>query len=401
MPQHVQQTVQFEAEHSRLNEWLVILLFGAILLTPFVTQMIGLSTDKTTENRVLAPLPKINSLREIKFLPRMSESYVNDRFGLRQQLVHLNSLVRYRLGLSSTRDVIVGKDGWLFYTADKLMEQHTGANIFTPVELENWVRQMEANRDWLSKRGIAFYIMIAPDKNTIYPEKLPHYPRGAVTRIDQLAARLRNSDLEFIDPRDQLFSVKVAGEMVYTPGDTHWNERGAFVAYRMLMDRVLKKYPQIVPLDLDDFKISYGAPAASDLTSILTLDRDISYTVQRMSPKWKSHQTAPQTTTMRPGWGWRVTENSNDLRDRPRLLVFGDSFVDYVLGPTMLYETFRDPVWTHNNGGTLNFNLVREIRPDIVLVQFAERYLHHVPLKAVGSEEPAASGNQFGGGDVP
>jgi hypothetical protein len=96
---------------------------------------------------------------------------------------------------------------------------------------------------------------------------------------------------------------------------------------------------------------------------------------------------------MRPGWGWRVTENKNDLGDRPRLLVFGDSFTDYVLGPTMLYETFRDPVWTHNNGGTLNFNLVREVKPDIVLVQFAERYLLQFPLKAFGFDEPAAGDN--------
>jgi alginate O-acetyltransferase complex protein AlgJ len=393
MPQYVQQTVEFEAERSRLNEWLVIMLFGVILLTPFVTQLIGFSIDSTTENRVLAPLPKIKSLREIKLLPKMSENYVNDRFGLRQQLVHFNSLMRYRLGLSSTRDVVIGKDGWLFYTADKLMEQHTGANVFTPAELENWVARMEANRDWLAKRGIAFYIMIAPDKNTIYPEKLRDYPRGAVTRIDQLAARLRNSTLELIDPREELFRVKAAGEMVYTPGDTHWNERGAFVAYQMLMDRLQKKYPQIVPLKLDDFEISYGAPAASDLTSILTLDHDVSYSVERMRPKWKSHQTAPQTTFIRPGWGWRVTENKNDLSDRPRLLVFGDSFTDYVLGPTMLYETFRDPVWTHNNGGTLNLNLVREFKPDIVLVQFADRYLAQFPLKAFGFDEPAAGGN--------
>ena len=34
------------------------------------------------------------------------------------------------------------------------------------------------------------------------------------------------------------------------------------------------------------------------------------------------------------------------------------------MGPNMLYATFRDPVWTHNNGGTLNMDLVREFKPD-------------------------------------
>jgi alginate O-acetyltransferase complex protein AlgJ len=390
MAQHVQQTIRFVADHSRLNARLLIAVFCAMLLVPAVTQVIGLSSNSTTENRVLAPFPKISSVREIKLLPKMSENYVNDRFGLRKQLVHANSLVRYRLGLSSTRDVVVGKDGWLFYTADKLMEQHTGVDVFTEAELENWVRQMEADRDWLAKRGIAFYIIVSPDKNTIYPEKLPDYPRGKVTRIDQLAARLRTSDLEFVDPREELFRAKAAGEMVYTPADTHWNERGAFAGYEMLMDRIVKRFPSVDPLKLSDFKVSYGAPAATDLLVLLALSDDLKYSVERLTPSWKSHQTAPQTTTFRPGWGWRVTQNKNDLNDRPRLLVFGDSFTDYVLGPIMLYETFRDPVWTGHNGGTFNFDLVKEVKPDIVVVQFAERYLHLAPLKPVGFDEPPA-----------
>jgi hypothetical protein len=388
MSKQVQQTVGAETG-SRLNDGLIIALFAVMLLAPFVTQMIGVPSGDNSENRVLAPFPNLNSLRELKLLPKMSESYVNDRFGLRQQLVHLNSLLHYQIGVSSSRDVVIGENGWLFYTADKLMEQHTGTDVFSAQELENWVRQMEADRDWLAKRNIAFYIIVAPDKNTIYPEKLlPDYPRGAVTRIDQLAERMKGSDLEFIDPREEMFRVKATGEMLYTPGDTHWSERGAFVAYRMLMERIARRYPAAVPLTLDDYKIEYGAPTASDLLVLLTLERDLSYNVERMRMGWKSHQTAPQTTTFRPGWGWRVTENKTDLRDRPRLLVFGDSFTDYVLGPYMLYETFRDPVWTGHNGGTFNFNLIDEFKPDIVVVQFAERYLHIPPYKPVGFDRP-------------
>ena len=87
---------------------------------------------------------------------------------------------------------------------------------------------------------------------------------------------------------------------------------------------------------------------------------------------------------MRPGWGWRIVEWHNDLADKPRLLVFGNSFTDYVLGPNFLYETFRDPVWTHHNGGTLDFNLVEEVKPDLVVMQIADRYLHLVPRKPLG-----------------
>jgi alginate O-acetyltransferase complex protein AlgJ len=387
-----QDTVIAGIEKGRWNNWLVIALFAAMLLTPFVAQMIGLTSDASTENRTLAPVPKINSLRELKFLPKMSESYVNDRFGLRQRLVHANSLIRYRFGLSSNRDVVIGKDGWLFYTADKLMEQHTGADVFTPATLESWVRQMETDRDWLARRGISLYVLIAPDKNTIYPEKLPDYPQGKVTRMDQLVARLRTSSLEFIDPRQDLLKVKSQGEMVYTPGDTHWSERGALVAYGLLMQRIRMRYPSIAPLTIDDYIKSFGAPMASDMAYHLALDNDLKYTVERLTLR-TSHQTAPLEVFYRPGWGWRITGSHNDLTDRPRLLVFGDSFTDYVLGPSMLYETFRDPVYTHNNGGTFNFNLVTEFKPDIVVVEFAERYLHLMPQKPLGFDEPAPKPN--------
>jgi alginate O-acetyltransferase complex protein AlgJ len=366
---------------SRLNNGLAIALFMILLITPAVAQLFGFTSGIAGENRYLAPFPKLNVRQDLKLLPRMLEDYVNDRFGLRSQMVHVNSLMRFKLGLSSTKDIVIGRDQWLFYTADKIMEQHTGADIFTPTELEHWVRLMEAYRDWLAARNIAFYILIAPEKNTIYPEKVPDYPRSAITRIDQLAERLRNSNLEFIDPREQLFESKAAGETIYFAGDTHWTERGAFVAYRMLMDEVRKSFPSVAPLTISNFDISYSAPPTADLAVHLHLEKDLHYFIERLTPKWRLHQTAPQTTTYRPGWGWRITENKNDLYNQPRLLVFGDSFTDYVLGPHMLYETFRDPLSTHNNGGTLNMRLVEELKPDIVLVQFAERYLHLVPLK--------------------
>ena len=287
-------TIELDTGGGRLNNWLLILLFFLLLLVPSIARILGFSSGIAGENRNLAPFPKIETIRQAKFLPRMMDDYVNDRFGLRKQLIHLNSLIKYELGVSSTKDVIIGKDGWLFYTADDLMGQHIGANIFAPEELEHWVQVMEADGDWLAKRGIAFYILIAPDKNTIYPEKLPEYPRGPVTRIDQLAERLRHSTLEFIDPRERLFHAKATGEMVYFAGDTHWLERGAFVAYEMLMERIHKRFPWVVPYTLDDFTVVYGQPAAADLAAHLALERDLHYTVERLIPQM---EIAPDGTT--------------------------------------------------------------------------------------------------------
>src|SRR5712671_3276141 len=364
-------------DRKATDAWPMILLFGALLLVPTVAQLAGIG-QSTGENRTLAPFPKLNTFKDLAGLTRASESYVNDRFGLRRQLVHANSLMHYRLGISTSKDVVIGKDGWLFYTADRILEQHTGADIFKPDELDKWVRQMEANRDWLARRNIAFYMVAAPDKNTIYPEKLPDYPRprNATTRLDQLSSRLEHSTLDFINPKAALLAAKQNNIQVYFEGDSHWTQRGALVAYELLMERIRRKFPDIVARTIDDYSVSVEDHPAADLAYLLTLYGDLRYSIDRLEPRGPRHQIAPAATTTRPGWPWRLSEVRTDLRDRPRLLVLGDSFTDYVLGPNFLYETFRDPVWTHHNLGTFNFELVKELHPDIVIFQFAERYLH-------------------------
>jgi hypothetical protein len=338
------------------------------------------------ENRVLAPPPAVRSIKEFRNFPKMAEAYVNDRFGLRSELVHLNSLWRYRMGISSTPSVVIGSDGWLFYTADKLMEQHTGSDIFSPPELENWVHWMEVTRDWLAQRNIGFYVLIAPDKDVIYPEKLPLFPRRAngTTRLDQLAERLTRSTIEYIDPTAALIKAKLAGVPVYIEADSHWTEQGAFVAYSMLMEHIRKRYPNVEPLHSDDYTVTQGRPIATDLLRLLALEDDFRYTVERLILKRQRPTLGPPVISMRPGWAWRVVETKTQLPDKPRVLVFGDSFTDYVLGPGMLYETFHQPVWTFHFGGMFNFNFVREFQPDLVIFQTASRYLRLTPSKPLG-----------------
>jgi alginate O-acetyltransferase complex protein AlgJ len=372
---------------NALIDWLMITLFGLLLLVPGFAQVFGIG-GASGENRSLAPFPTITRMKDIKNLPRMADAYVNDRFGLRSQLVHVNSLLRYRIGVSSSKDVVIGKHGWLFYTAHRILEQHTAIDVFKPKELEQWVRQMEANRDWLAQRGIAFYILAAPEKSTVYPEMLPYYPRrpGAKTRLEQLAKRLRTSTLDFIDPTSRLIEAKQSGAKVYYEGDTHWTQRGAFIAYSMLMERVRSRFPSVSPLTLADFDISTGESTVADLARLLTLEGDIKYEVEHFKLRHRSRVIGAPAETYRPRWPWRISERRTTLAEAPRLLVFGDSFTDYVLGPGFLYETFRDPVYTNHHLGNFNFKLVQEIKPQIVVYQFAERYLYAPVGTPIGAE---------------
>jgi hypothetical protein len=150
------------------------------------------------------------------------------------------------------------------------------------------------------------------------------------------------------------------------------------------MERVRERFPGVEPAAPQDYAIAPG-PGPSDQAFLLGLHEDLSYTVERWRRR-ASHQIRTVTRNPTPGdpWGWPVRFTETDLKDKPRALIFGDSFTDYVLGPIFLYETFRDPVYTHHNGGTFDFRLVEEAKPDLVIVQFAERYLAVPPQMPFG-----------------
>ncbi|MGD0300569.1 MAG: hypothetical protein ABSE86_26085 [Bryobacteraceae bacterium] len=357
---------------------LLVVLVAICLVLPAAIEIAGLGKP-VAENRTLAAAPGWPvSLADYRIFPQRFTAFVNDHFGLRSQLVHWNSKLRLKLGTSSSPSVAVGRDSFLFYAyhEERLLEQHTGEDVFTSGDLERWVKSVVAERDWLKQRGIAFYILIAPDKSTIYPELLPDYLHlpDTTTRLDQLVARLKTVEgLEFIDPRPALWRAKQTGRL-YWRVDSHWGPRGAFIAYNQLMERVVRTFPNAHAVTLDDYTSSV-LPIRGDLAILLNLYDDLIYPEEQLQWKARSHVISIDQHPPQPYWGWLVKFVHTDRRDSPRLVVFGDSFTDYVLGPLFLYQTFRDPVYTHHRGTGLDHHLIEITNPDLVILELAERYL--------------------------
>lgn len=386
--------------------WITIVFFFLFIVVPGGIGLTGVLNWPVHENRAPTPWPAFpNDVRSAAAFPRQVSAYINGHFGLRGVMITANSLARYKIGVSSVNNVVFGRDGWLFYAYnfEQLLQQHTGQNIFKgPADVDRWIDTLEAVQTWMNRRNIAFYIAVAPDKPTIYPELLPAYPTGSTTRLDQIVTRLRErgSPLEFVDVRAALLQEKKF-HRVYNKRDSHWNQRGSLVAYSELMKRIQRRFPNVPALTIDDYDL-VTMPDPSDLAwhlNLLDLYPYIpSYPPVPLPPRWTlmgdetveglrrrspSHVLGSELVAPKAGasWGWHVNYYKTDLTDRPRAVVFADSFTDFIMGPTALYQTFRDVVYTHNNGAALNFKLVEEVQPDLVIVVMAERYLQSEPLR--------------------
>jgi len=157
------------------------------------------------------------------------------------------------------RDVYVGKDGWLFYTDS--ISNFLGDDLYSESMLKRIAKQMQGRADWCEENGMVFYFMIAPNKNTIYPEKMmSSMKEGDQKRIDQIYDYLaEHTTVKCIDVRDALFAEKAANPDVdlYYPLDTHWNNHGGFIAYQTIMDTIKQDFPNAIKYEKDDYQIDY------------------------------------------------------------------------------------------------------------------------------------------------
>ena len=155
------------------------------------------------------------------------------------------------LRVSPVPEVVLGTEGWLYYTGpagERLLDRHVrGSDPFSQDELDRW-------RDFLVERarrfrsvGAQYAFVIAPNKESIYPEHLPGWigPRVGPTRLDQLMAHLESaSGVTVIDLRGALIAEKEAA-VVYYKSDTHWNTRGAYAAYREIARVLAADFPAL------------------------------------------------------------------------------------------------------------------------------------------------------------
>ena len=219
-------------------------IFMMFLLLPAVLVLVPQSKPgpQLTEKRRLAERPIApNDTDALIQFPREFEREFDDHFPFRIQLIQGHNYLRIKiLKQSDQRFVVMGRDGWMFYTGEKLLEDFCGQVPYTDEKMEGFRRMVEAKRDWLAAHGIPYIFVIPPNKQTIYPEHMPEnflQARGR-TRLDQLMAFMQaHSDVTILDLRQPLIEAKSQDPLYYLT-DTHWNSLGALIGYGEIMRAV-------------------------------------------------------------------------------------------------------------------------------------------------------------------
>jgi hypothetical protein len=368
----------------RVTDRCLIVLFVAVLWLPLTGRLLGVELlPGLSENRPLTPLPELGwDTTQLATFPRQFDAYYGDHFGFRNLLIRCLSLARVDgLRVSSSPNVILGRRGWLFFTPEAVGADYRAVTPLTPRQLQEWQRVLEARRDWAARRGIRYLFVVAPDKQSIYPDYLPQVLQPRVqqpSRLDQLLAQLReHSDVNVVDLRPALREAR-RDERVYHRTDTHWNYYGAYFAYRRLAAELAGWFPSLRPLAREAVRFEREDTEGGDLAVMLGLsDRMTEHRLHLLPIQRHSTETGEEIAVPEPfrikHLQARVTRVSEP--SLPRGVLFFDSFGE-PLRP-FLSENFQHLVFAPEY--VFDAELVERERPDVVIQLMVERKLAEDP----------------------
>ncbi|MBK9968593.1 MAG: hypothetical protein IPP07_28510 [Holophagales bacterium] len=357
----------------------LVACFLLVLVLPGAANLAGFSgANPEGENRRMAEFPRLDARpATLAALPAAFTAWFDDSFGFRSHLVRWSSEFRYFvLGVSPTTTVARGEDGWLYYADDSGMDDYSRESPFTAAALDDWRETLVRSREWLDGEGIGFVFAIAPDKHVVYPEHLPSSirPVGDTYRMDQLFRTLDGSGVVTVDFREALFAAK-ARERLFEKTDTHWNERGAFVAYQQLVGAIREQVPAVPPAwAREEFEAVSRDESALDLAGMIGLKDVLREERLLLRPRRARLARIVEPVGGEPWWGEGRIVTEIPGSTLPRAVVFRDSFTSR-LAP-YLSEHFSRVVYLWQDN--FDAGVIREEKPAVVIQEIVGRHLLYV-----------------------
>lgn len=364
----------------KIKHLLIILIFCFTIYVPFCISIFEQSKIVSSlEKRLLTKFPNIpKNIDELVETPLLIDNYFSDNFGFRQQFTSSYKKFKLWLGDSSSNDVTIGEDGWYFLGSNKKnynkfgdpIGDYRNINRYTNLQLKKVTEYLQGQQLWLKKQGIEYMFFIAPNKHSIYSDKLPKYlsKKYKDSATDQLISYLReNTTINVIDVRDDLIAHR--DKQLYYKTDTHWNHEAANIVQYRIIKEVGKLYPNKISSQYFPIKNSKNS-FAGDLTRFLGINEKDDF-----NPKPEFNNTCEPIKTV-------VNKNIFTMACQNQQLttvIYGDSyFKDFLMDYFSRKFKSTTFLWRKPNYQSLK-KQINIHNPEIVIEEWIERHLPYVP----------------------
>jgi hypothetical protein len=368
---------------SLISSAILSFCFLAALVLPSAETVLHFGPHiELPEKRELQVYPQFKwNKKALLSFPARFEAAFNDRFGFRAFLVRTQALAKfYWLHMSPSSKVVLGRDGWLYYSES--MDEYRGIRRLPPARIQKWLQEFKAKKAFFESRNIKYLVVIAPNKETVYPEFLPTNIRQIQNKLytdglmDALPADFR---LDILDLREPLISAKNTGRL-YWKTDSHWNQLGAAHASAAIINRLSSWFPELQP-QTNSYAFRTERGKGGDLSRLIGLADQMIEKHIIVASDGKSLRPATRRFNKKiKGILSNEAVESPDGRNRLNVIVTGDSFSDALNNflPAHFrrslkfrpYLSCKDPIFN---------TLVAAEKPDVYLEVIVDRHLANPP----------------------
>lgn len=344
--------------------FLFSVLFLLLCAVPLAAMGI-LGPAEPAANQVLAAAPELTDRDgsfNADYLSELSQ-YVDERFGFRQELISLRAgLTAAVFQESATDSVVLGKDGWLFYS-DTLAD-YQGTSPLSDRDLWAAARTLALMQEYADTAGARFLFVMAPNKNTLYPQYMPsrYAASASPSNWERLKGQLDAQGVSYVD----LIPVLSAGpEPVYYRTDSHWTPYGSALAHDTILqalgaDGTLADETFITGSHVGDLQeMLYPANPAPENSPELARERQFTHLDAFRSP---------EDMTIR-------TESGGSMGS---LLMFRDSFGNTLYAD--MAESFSSACFSRSM--PVRMDLLEQEAADTVVMELVERNLSWLVTRA-------------------
>ena len=287
--------------------------------------------------------------------------------------------VYFREGLEhqigSSNQWYEGEDGWFFLgnAHDGTIEKLKLSKAPSSNEINLLKNTFEDIAIIAQKSNTQLALIVGPNKSSIYADQLPpSIPVSSTRYVDFFLNSLRSlPGLTVYDPTNDLKKAKHSSGLLYYRTDTHWNDKGAYIAFKNLLSKLKLEAPEVsftlhksTPGDLIKISKLKEYPLVHDDTWLAKIQH-----IQQVT------RTKHPESSQSDAFGESETVTNRTPLINKKVWVVGDSF-SAALRP-YLEATFSEvsylghwSKWSHRLASFLDDS---PHKPDIIIIVQVER----------------------------
>lgn len=353
---------------KKIESFIFLGVVLAMLSIPGIFTNIEPNQSSKMDNRMLQEFPD----RDSEEFRENVELYLSDRVGFREELITFYQTFCDKVFSKLVHPLYVyGKEGHVMMNHDLTTFQHADVDQNYVENLGDYLKSLQ---DFCGSLGSEFLFFLCPNKESVYPEYFPngYFVKDQPNRSDRIVENLMEKKVPFIFPRELFIELKKEELLYNRKYDTaHWNDTGCFYGSQEIIHYLNKSFPATGELSKNEFSVNEKLQQYLKNSYFRIDERVPDYSLKKTDSIEES-EVFVQISLTAPQLYHEYYRNIGN-QELPRILIFGDSYFEYVSKFYLNHSSELLLLHTDNMKNAEYY--ISLFQPDIVIVEFVERVL--------------------------